>query len=75
MRVAIDFQAEGLLDGASDRESRLELLQSLEQEGFSLEELREAAAQEQGIMNNEVLPSLPNRNFAVFSFLQLPYFI
>lgn len=46
MRVAIDFQAEGLLDGASDRESRLELLQSLEQEGFSLEELREAAAQD-----------------------------
>ena len=46
MRVAIDFQAEGLFDGASDRESRLELLQSLEQEGFSLEELREAAAQD-----------------------------
>ena len=42
--VAIDFEAEGLLDGTSDRESRLELLQSLEQEGFSLEELREAAA-------------------------------
>ena len=44
MRVAIDFEAEGLLDGASDREARLELLRSLEQEGFSVEELREAAA-------------------------------
>ena len=44
--VAIDFEAEGLLDGASDRESRLELLQSLEEEGFSLEELREATAQD-----------------------------
>ena len=44
MRVAIDFEAEGLLDGASDREARLELLRTLEQEGFSLEELREAAA-------------------------------
>ena len=46
MRVAIDFEAEGLLDGASDRDARLELLQSLEEEGFSLEELREAAAQD-----------------------------
>jgi adenylate cyclase len=46
VRVAIDFQAEGLLDGASDRDARLELLQSLEEEGFSLEELREAAAQD-----------------------------
>jgi adenylate cyclase len=44
VRVAIDFEAEGLLEGASDREARLELLRSLEQEGFSLEELREAAA-------------------------------
>ena len=35
MRVAIDFEAEGLLDGASDRDARLELLQSLEEEGFS----------------------------------------
>jgi adenylate cyclase len=42
--VAIDFEAEGLLDGASDRDARLELLRSLEQEGFSLDELREAAA-------------------------------
>ena len=46
VRVAIDFEAEGLLDGASDRDARLELLQSLEEEGFSLEELREAAAQD-----------------------------
>jgi adenylate cyclase len=44
--VAIDFEAEGLLDGASDRQARLELLQTLEQGGFSLEELREAAAQD-----------------------------
>jgi adenylate cyclase len=41
--VAIDFEAEGLLEGASDREARLDLLRTLEQEGFSLEELREAA--------------------------------
>jgi adenylate cyclase len=46
VRVAIDFEAEGLLDGASDRDARLELLRSLEQEGFSLDELREAAAQD-----------------------------
>jgi adenylate cyclase len=43
VHVPIDFQAEGLLDGASDREARLELLRTLEQEGFALEELREAA--------------------------------
>jgi len=42
--VGIDFQAEGLLDGAHDREARLELLRTLEQEGFTLDELREAAA-------------------------------
>jgi adenylate cyclase len=42
--VAIDFEAEGLLEGADDRDARLELLRTLEQEGFSLEELREAAA-------------------------------
>jgi adenylate cyclase len=42
--VAIDFEAEGLLEGTSDRQARLELLQTLEQEGFSFEELREAAA-------------------------------
>ena len=45
VRVAIDFEAEGLrLDGASDPDARLELLRSLEQGGFSLEGLREAAA-------------------------------
>jgi adenylate cyclase len=44
--VGIDFQAEGLLEGASDRDARLELLRTLESEGFTLEELREAAAQD-----------------------------
>ena len=44
MRVAIDFESEGLLDGAEDREARLELLRTLEDEGFTLEELRDAAA-------------------------------
>ena len=44
--VAIDFEAEGLLEGASDRQARLELLQTLEQEGFNLDELLEAAAQD-----------------------------
>jgi adenylate cyclase len=44
--VAIDFEAEGLLDGASDRAARLELLQMLEAEGFTLDELREAGAQD-----------------------------
>ena len=44
MRVGIDFQAEGLLDGADDRDARLELLRVLENEGFTLDELREAAA-------------------------------
>jgi adenylate cyclase len=47
-RVATDFEAEGLLEGAGDeraRRARLELLQSLEQEGFSLEELRRATAE------------------------------
>ena len=44
MRVGIDFEAEGLLDGAGDRDARLELLRTLEAEGFTLEELREAAA-------------------------------
>jgi len=42
--VAIDFEAEGLLDGTDDREARIELLRTLESEGFTLEELREAAA-------------------------------
>jgi adenylate cyclase len=45
-QVAIDFEAEGLLDGASDREARLELLRTLEQEGFGVDELRDAAAQD-----------------------------
>src|ERR687896_330468 len=44
--VGIDFQAEGLLDGAENREARLELLRTLEREGFTLEELRDAAAQD-----------------------------
>jgi adenylate cyclase len=43
VRVAIDFESEGLLDGAEDREARLELLRTLEDEGFTLEELRDAA--------------------------------
>jgi adenylate cyclase len=47
-RVAIDFEAEGLLDGLEDqeaRQARLEFLRALEQEGFTLEELRQAAAE------------------------------
>lgn len=43
--MSIDFEAEGLLDGAGDdraREARLELLQTLEEEGFTLADLREA---------------------------------
>ena len=43
--VAIDFASEGLLDGAGDeraREARLELLRTLEAEGFELDELRRA---------------------------------
>ncbi|HEX6582679.1 MAG TPA: adenylate cyclase regulatory domain-containing protein [Thermoleophilaceae bacterium] len=44
MRVAIDFEAEGLLEGADDRDARLDLLRTLEEEGFTVEELREAAA-------------------------------
>jgi adenylate cyclase len=46
VHVAIDFEAEGLLDGASDRQARLELLRNLEEEGFGIEELRQAAAQD-----------------------------
>jgi adenylate cyclase len=44
--MPIDFAAEGLLDEAGDersREARLELLRTLEAEGFGLEELRRAA--------------------------------
>jgi adenylate cyclase len=44
VRVPIDFQAEGLLGGAADPDARLELLKTLEAEGFTLDELREAAA-------------------------------
>jgi adenylate cyclase len=45
--VAIDFEAEGLLDGLDERarESRLDLLRSLEEAGFALDELREATEQ------------------------------
>jgi adenylate cyclase len=43
VRVAIDFEAEGMLDGADDREARLELLRTLENEGFTVDELRDAA--------------------------------
>jgi adenylate cyclase len=45
--VAIDFEAEGLLDGLEDeraRAARLDLLRSLADAGFSLEELRQATA-------------------------------
>ena len=43
--MAIDFEAEGLLEGAPDeraRDGRLALLRTLEREGFGLEELRRA---------------------------------
>jgi adenylate cyclase len=46
--VAIDFEAEGLLEGAGDeraREARRELLETLEEAGVGLDEMREAAAQ------------------------------
>jgi adenylate cyclase len=49
VRVAIDFEAEGLLDGLAGgpaREARLELLRTLEREGFTLEELRRAASED-----------------------------
>ena len=47
--VAIDFETEGLLDGLDDgpaRDARLELLRTLEQEGFTLEELRRATGED-----------------------------
>jgi adenylate cyclase len=47
--VAIDFEAEGLLDGLGDgpaRAARLELLRTLEREGFTLEELRRATSED-----------------------------
>jgi adenylate cyclase len=43
--MAIDFEAEGLLDGVDDereREARLDLLRQLEEEGVSLDELKQA---------------------------------
>jgi adenylate cyclase len=45
--VAIDFEAEGLLDGLDERAraDRLELLRTLEKEGFTLDELRRATAE------------------------------
>jgi adenylate cyclase len=46
--VAIDFEAEGLLDGLADeraRQARLDLLSALEQDGASLDELRRATAE------------------------------
>ncbi len=48
MAVAIDFEAEGLLDDLPDeaaRQARLDLLRTLEQDGFTLEELRQATAE------------------------------
>jgi adenylate cyclase len=49
VRVAIDYEAEGLLDSIGEgpaREARLELLHTLEQEGFTLEDLRRAASED-----------------------------
>ena len=46
--MAIDFEAEGLLDGLTDgraRAARLDLLCSLERDGFSLDELKRATAE------------------------------
>jgi Adenylate cyclase regulatory domain len=46
--VSVDFEAEGLLEGVQEgraREARLELLRTLSAEGFSLDELRAAAAE------------------------------
>ena len=48
MPVGTDFEAEGLLEGAGDeraREARRELLQTLEDAGCSLDELRDATRQ------------------------------
>jgi adenylate cyclase len=47
--VGTDFEAEGLLEGVRDeraRHARLELLRTLEDEGFSREELRRATAED-----------------------------
>jgi adenylate cyclase len=49
VRVATDYEAEGLLDGIDGepaREARIELLRTLEQEGFTLDELRHAARED-----------------------------
>jgi adenylate cyclase len=46
--MAMDFEAEGLLEGAGDeraREARRELLQTLEEAGCTLEQLRQATEQ------------------------------
>jgi adenylate cyclase len=51
--VVTDFEAEGLLEGAGDeraRRARLQLLQTLEQEGFSLDELRRATAEDRLVL-------------------------
>jgi adenylate cyclase len=48
-----DFEAEELLEGVGDeraRRARLELLQTLEQEGFSLDELRRATAEDRLVL-------------------------
>ncbi|HEY6777648.1 MAG TPA: adenylate cyclase regulatory domain-containing protein [Thermoleophilaceae bacterium] len=48
-----DFEAEGLLEGVGDeraRRARLELLQTLEEEGFTPEELRRAAAEDRLVL-------------------------
>ncbi len=46
--MGIDFEAEGLLEGLDDkaREARRELLSELEQDGVSVDEMREAVAQD-----------------------------
>ena len=47
--MAIDFEAEGLLDGLDDgpaRDARLELLRTLERERFTLDDLRRAAGED-----------------------------
>jgi adenylate cyclase len=51
--VTTDFEAAGLLEGVGDeraRRARLELLQTLEQEGFSLDELRRATAEDRLVL-------------------------
>src|SRR5260221_14141223 len=44
----MDFAAEGLLDGleGAEREARLQLLEQLSRDGFTLEQLRVAVAEE-----------------------------